>query len=300
MSDGIGPVAGALGSAAIGALANIVSTREVNNANAQAWREQAVYNTPANQVKRLRAAGLNPGLAMQNGLLSSGEQSQARTVQPYQDFDFSPVGNAMLENQRIQNEKMGIDAEIRNKDANTIAQNQKNVFGMQRGYFELLNTIADLKKKGADTSFLEKQAAYREKEIKAFEDRNSAEVYKIRQEGAKAEQEAIESAMRSEYQRIVNQYAPQSQEKMLANLDAQHASLMAAAASGNAAAARDIAMKALTDAQKQGVEIDNDTKDRSADALVDKAFNEAENAYFTSGNSGKQYYGGYVGTALPT
>ena len=184
MGETVGPVAGALGAATIGALANVASTREVNNANAQAWREQADYNTPANQVKRLRAAGLNPGLAMQNGLLSSGEQSQARTVQPYQGFDFSPVGNAMLENQRIQNEKMGIDAEIRNKDANTIAQNQKNVFGMQKSYYELLNTIADLKKKGADTSFLEKQAQYRQKEIEAFEDRNAAEVYKIRQEGA--------------------------------------------------------------------------------------------------------------------
>lgn len=43
--------------------ANRKMVDSTNAANAALWREQSAYNTPANQMKRLEAAGLNPNLA---------------------------------------------------------------------------------------------------------------------------------------------------------------------------------------------------------------------------------------------
>lgn len=43
--------------------------------NMKAWREQAAYNTPEMQMRRLRAAGLNPNLAYGNGTLANTQDT---------------------------------------------------------------------------------------------------------------------------------------------------------------------------------------------------------------------------------
>lgn len=43
--------------------ANLRAQREANAANVALWREQAAYNSPIENMKRLEAAGLNPHLA---------------------------------------------------------------------------------------------------------------------------------------------------------------------------------------------------------------------------------------------
>ena len=74
--------------AAIAAAGGVFSTMLQNEANVRLaqqqreydrkmWYEQAAYNSPVNQVQRLRDAGLNPALAMQNGMMNSGMQSQS-------------------------------------------------------------------------------------------------------------------------------------------------------------------------------------------------------------------------------
>lgn len=55
--------------------ANAKAAEEAGKAARDLWREQAAYNTPANQVARLRAAGLNPNLIYGNGSASTGNIS---------------------------------------------------------------------------------------------------------------------------------------------------------------------------------------------------------------------------------
>lgn len=43
--------------------------------NMKAWREQAAYNTPEMQMRRLRAAGLNPNLAYGNGTIANTQDT---------------------------------------------------------------------------------------------------------------------------------------------------------------------------------------------------------------------------------
>lgn len=75
MAIGLG--AGLIGSAAIGALGNMFGGNSEPDYGKQIenWMIQQEYNTPANQVARLRAAGLNPNLIYGNGSAATGNAS---------------------------------------------------------------------------------------------------------------------------------------------------------------------------------------------------------------------------------
>ena len=82
---GIGSVASTL----IGNSSNIQLAREQREWDYKMWKENNEYNTPLNQMKRLRNAGINPGLAMSNGLMGNGLSSQTaggQTVQKHEDI----------------------------------------------------------------------------------------------------------------------------------------------------------------------------------------------------------------------
>ena len=70
--DQLGSAVGGIGSVAstlLGNSANIQLAREQREWDYKMWKENNEYNTPLNQMKRLRSAGINPGLAMSNGLI---------------------------------------------------------------------------------------------------------------------------------------------------------------------------------------------------------------------------------------
>lgn len=83
---------------------NLQAVRETNAANAALWREQSAYNTPENQVHRLRDAGLNPMLAygtVAEGRAASAPTMQAPEVRPVPARDYSKF--SLAEYQQIQN-----------------------------------------------------------------------------------------------------------------------------------------------------------------------------------------------------
>lgn len=97
-------VGGALigGAASIGSsfLNNAASTDAAEEAGKQAkelWQMQANWNTPANQVKRLRDAGLNPNLIYGNGSANTGNMSHAPELVPpaAKQWNFDGVVNAL-------------------------------------------------------------------------------------------------------------------------------------------------------------------------------------------------------------
>lgn len=55
-----------------------------NQYNMQMWKMQQEYNTPANQMKRYREAGLNPNLIYGNGTASAGNATSAPEMQAHQ------------------------------------------------------------------------------------------------------------------------------------------------------------------------------------------------------------------------
>lgn len=88
---------------------NAVSQRETNDMNArlaaqanqwniEQWMRQNEYNTPENQVARLRAAGLNPNLAVSNGASSLISGGQAGEIKPANVASMNPVDMSVLSN----------------------------------------------------------------------------------------------------------------------------------------------------------------------------------------------------------
>lgn len=59
---------------------NFVDSRWQHQENKSFWYEQQAYNTPANQVKRLEDAGLNPALMLGN--IQSGQGASMTPVRP--------------------------------------------------------------------------------------------------------------------------------------------------------------------------------------------------------------------------
>ncbi len=92
------------------------------------WRKQNYYNSPANQMKRLEKAGLNPNLMYTNGnvgnatsmpTMSKGSASMASAPRAKYDIDFSKLMPLMqMENLNAQNKLINaqtIEAEERAK-----------------------------------------------------------------------------------------------------------------------------------------------------------------------------------------
>lgn len=123
--------AGALGASLI----NRDSQEDTNDTNVHLWREQAAYNTPANQMARLQAAGLNPNLAY--GQIAESRMSNPPTMQAPQ-FEAPDTMGALTQYQQVKNlqvlnarnnielEKARADAIKAASDADyTVWENQK-------------------------------------------------------------------------------------------------------------------------------------------------------------------------------
>lgn len=131
------PVLAAAIPAAIAAVGSIIGTHQQAKANKAATDAQNLYNSPAEQMKRYKAAGLNTALLY--GQVESGNQS-APTEQPdytapfHKGIETALAASAQrLELKRIQNDTQRVDMEKKLNDVNValvgteIANNKKNL-----------------------------------------------------------------------------------------------------------------------------------------------------------------------------
>lgn len=126
VSEALGGIAAAAGSVIGQASSNAASKAAAREAGKQAiklWQMQADYNTPANQVARLRAAGLNPNLIYGGGDANTGNMSHApaMTEPARKSWDFSQVINsltavAQLRNINQQNKNLKAQTDSINAD----------------------------------------------------------------------------------------------------------------------------------------------------------------------------------------
>lgn len=167
----IDPVSGSLLSAGIGALGSVFgslfgkkSQDDTNKANMELaeyqysknlemWNRQNEYNTPANQVKRIKAAGLNPALLYGSGSVantaSSAPSYQAPNLRAYTNF--GDLGASYLSQIPLQ------AAQVRNLDSNSALTDQK--------------TKTEIQETGL--RMLQKQIAVLDKSIKEAQERNA-------------------------------------------------------------------------------------------------------------------------------
>lgn len=282
----VDPVVGGV----VSTIGNVASSLLSGSSASRNQRQLMEYNSPVNQVRRLRQAGLNPALAMTNGMMDSGNVSAA--APPLPQFDTNQLAEGVRASQQLQLQERTTNAEVANTEANTEALRIRNKTQLMRDLAELMNTRAKMAESNKNTEFLDKQIAFRQKEIDWFDRRTGAEV-------AKYEAEAHSSEANAKYQEIMNQFAPKQQEAIIKQINANSASLYAAAREHNSAAVRNKAESAVANARKAGLDISNDQADALVDVIYNKSIAEAEKAFYESGSAWKQFEGGKVGSILP-
>lgn len=116
---------------------NAKNVKSANEANAALWREQSAYNTPAEQMKRLEAAGLNPNLAY--GQIAESRASNAPAMQAPQaerantSIDESISQYQQVKNMQTLNARNTIEIEKAKADAiSAAATADYNVYATQK------------------------------------------------------------------------------------------------------------------------------------------------------------------------
>ena len=199
---GIGSVAASL----ISNSKNVQLAREQREWDYRMWSKNNEYNSPANQVKRLRDAGLNPGIAMMNGTIDSGLSSQSAGGQTAPQVDYNPLAEGLRQSTDLFQNNQVRKAEVRSLDANTQATNIRNKTQLVRDLAELNKTISETSTNSAYKKYLIKQADLLSKQIDTFDSRNQAELDRIDQERRLLyEQEVTERTMRGVNEKLAQE-----------------------------------------------------------------------------------------------
>lgn len=118
-------IAGPALGAGIESIGNIITTAMSNAQNLELYKRQQAYNTPAEQVKRLEKAGLNPVLAYGHGTVANVAQAPpreeaARISNPTQGIDFLQVMNAETQSRNIKLQENILTAQARSANADAL------------------------------------------------------------------------------------------------------------------------------------------------------------------------------------
>lgn len=255
------------------------------------WEAEKKWNSIQEQVKRLRQTGLNPALAATNGMFSPGTTTAPSAPNPI-PADFSPVYQGVRDSVELYQQKRLQDAEIESKNANTYAQNIRNQFEFRRQIIELDKLSQDKSLSEAQRNYYAQMRDNAQEEYKWINQKNSAMVQKTVAEGNLAAQQFATEQVRTRIQKLIEKFTPKEQEKILRNFDANYSNLMSAAHKNDKEAAYAAAQKVFQDQETS-------IRYQMADALVDEAFNQAENSYYEWQQKAKRYSGGTVGEKFP-
>ena len=287
-SSGVGggaayaPILGSLGSTLLQNAANYALAQGQRSHDVRMWQMQNEYNSPRNQVARLRQAGLNPGL---NSSVGTGENANSAGGQTAPVMDFSPIAQGMRDSVDLYQQKRMQDAQIAYQNQNTYNLAIRNRYENTRQILELDKLISDKNTSDSQRRFYEQERERLIKENSWIDQRNSSQIALNDAQAGHARAAEVESQTRADYQRIVNLYAPKNQQLVLNNLMAQYSEIMSAAAANNAAAANSKAMEALNRANKQIADtkgdqekLDYKTMRTVQQAVVREAFAKARQA----------------------
>lgn len=125
---------------------NLMLAQQQNQWNQEQWERENEYNTPVNQIARMKEAKLNPDLAYGNGAGQSLSASspQMTSGAPSNPADMSPLGQKMTLGQAIQHTLQSdmMQAQIDNIRADS-EKKRKETYGQQLSneFTELANQL---------------------------------------------------------------------------------------------------------------------------------------------------------------
>ena len=281
-------------SAAIGAAGALLGSALQNSSNAsmdketREWQEYMYdknnnYNTPANQRRRLEDAGINPALAFQSG--NTGVAASSPSAVQHTPADYSALGSGLSASAQLLLAERSTDAQNELTRSQTEAQRISNVTLYAEHLVGLYKALNEAEKSGADTEFIRWQINRGKALLDSELDRNYAEIENL------SSQSQL-SKVQAKQQEILNQFTAKQQRLILNNLAKQGSEIDSRIRLNDRQGALAAANEALSQAQKEGVVIDNKTKKNMSEFIVDEAYYKAESERWKGSNERKQFYGG--------
>lgn len=249
--------------------------------NTDMWNKENEYNSAANQVKRLKEAGLNPYLALGNagqaGSVGSVTPPQAQAVQMQApQFDSSIFAQNMGHFAELAIQKKKVDEEVRTMQIDNMTRAQKNLAELYK-----LHESARSDKEKADTQAI----------INRWQDKLLSLDYQQKQNQIESTKQDVQlkinqNLMMSKELAIFDQQKQLEMANLVSSTLLNNANRFAAHTQGRlnqaeikkvaAETRKTVAEHFLIYAKQQGVKISNDIAQRSADALVYKAIRESK------------------------
>lgn len=192
------------------------------------WNKENEYNTPANQVKRLQDAGINPALALSNissgtATSSAGGQTPPQTTAGHVEPNW-PETLARIQNLALVGKTF---SDINKQNAETDALRKQN-------FWIDANNLAGLQEKGASTQFNTANALGKELENHFQRETFDERVGQFNQMGLKLNYETLKEKAAATLTENLSQHWKFVQEKLdpqqLNNLKAAYADAFASVA----------------------------------------------------------------------
>lgn len=261
------------------------------------------WNAPANQVKLLQQAGINPGAVFGNGTTSDATPLSAPSSPSLATAEVNPVDYSWIPNSI----DMGVNAYFNNQIMNSevskkSADSQIAKFQAELDAKTLESRALKIMNDADSSSFAKEQASITLEVLRSTKQESITQAQwstKImQQEYEKAINSIHESKLRQEAQRIANEYAPKLNEAELKQYQANIAEAYASAKDHNSSAVLNSARRAIAVLEEKGVRLSNEEKENVMDAIIDKAWNEADQSYWDAQSSKKTFSSGYIGRAF--
>ena len=147
------PLTGVLAASGLGAIGSVGSAIISSITGRDRQQEMLEYNSPVNQVARLRKAGINPAFALSNGAMDAGNASSPAPPMP--QFDINSLAQGVRDGFQLRIQKDLTDSEVRQNDANSYAQEMANKFALQKNLLDLYKLRSSADKDSKEASFAE-------------------------------------------------------------------------------------------------------------------------------------------------
>lgn len=186
---------------------NFANVAAMNKANVDLWREQSLYNSPVEQMKRLKMAGINPSLIYGQGgienLAGAAPQMQASRNQAYM---IDPLTAAQVAN---------LDAQTESIKHDTDRKDEMQPFNIDNLRSQIEQRRADVHKMSVEEQDIYSRITYRLAQTEISQRTADAQIERWNAQNGVDEQLKLKTA--EEYRQLVALYSLREQGVRLSN-----------------------------------------------------------------------------------
>lgn len=247
--------------------------------NTSMWNKENEYNSAANQVKRLREAGLNPYLALGN----AGSAGSAGSVTPAQaqpvtmqapQIDSAGISQSLQYYAEMKMRKQLQDEQVKALQIDNMSRAQKNLLELKKATQELRGLTSDADIKEINRAWADKmQSIDYDNKRQQYESAKQETQMKINQNLLLSKELAVfDQQKRLEMANLVSSTLLNNAQRFTSytqgKLNQREAEKV------KSETAKVVAEHLLINAKEMGQHISNEVASRSADALVFRAYSE--------------------------